>query len=80
MNSEKLMDMKDRIEKKKSEKSRLEGKKEQLESQLKREFECDSVEDAKLLIDKMDADIEELDEKIQSKEKEIERKYEELQG
>jgi hypothetical protein len=80
MNSEKLMDMKERIEKKKSEKSRLEGKKEQLESQLKREFECDSVEDAKLLIDKMDADIEELDEKIQSKEKEIERKYEELQG
>lgn len=79
MESEKLLRMKKKIEDSKAEKSRLEGKKEQLENQLKTQFECETVDEAKKYLSVLEDQLEELQEQISGKEKEIEKKYEKLQ-
>ena len=48
---EELNEMKEKVEKAKEKKSRLTGQKEQLLSDLKTKYECESVESAKTLSD-----------------------------
>jgi chromosome segregation ATPase len=79
MDGEKLLKMKKKIEELKAEKSRLEGKKEQLENQLKTQFKCESIEEAKKYLSVLEDELEELQKLILGKETEIEKKYEKLQ-
>ena len=66
-----LLEMEEKIEVAKNKKAKYEGKLSSVQEQLKKEFDCNSKDEAITL-------KERLDEEIQDEEKKIEKEYEKL--
>lgn len=76
MDKQSLLNLQDKINTAKEEVSKLEGKKELLQAQLKEQFNCDSVEDADKLVKKLETKITNLDASIKEGIKGLKEKYE----
>lgn len=74
MGIDKLNEMKEKIEKAKTEKSRLEGKMDELKDQLKKAG-YDSVKEAEEALVKMEETLDKLDAEFESGITELEEKY-----
>jgi hypothetical protein len=73
--AEKLVQMKRKIEEKKVEKSRLEGKLDQLLLTLKEKYGCSSVEEAQELLEKKKSRLDDTRQSLEERLAEIEEKY-----
>jgi len=76
MTQQQLMDLKDQISEAKNEVERLKGREEHLMQELKEKFGCDTVEQAKQRLEKMDQKINDLTESIEQKIEELKENYE----
>ena len=76
MNEKDLLQLKKEIDSAKSEKAELTGELKSLMKQLKDEWKCSSLEDARKKIRQWEKEISELDEKIKTGITELEEKYE----
>ena len=76
MTEQQLLDLKKSIDAAKKEVSELEGRKKYLYQQLKEEWKCKSLDDAKKKLGKMKQEIQELQDKIDSGIAELEEEYE----
>lgn len=74
-----LIEMKKKIKEAEDERNRLIGRKEQLLSQLKEEFDCASVDEAKEKLSQMEKTADKLDKEIEILVQTIGEKYECLQ-
>lgn len=75
---DRLLTLKKKIKDKQDEKSRLQGRLDQLMSQLKEEFGCSSVEEGKAKLGELEAEVKNLQSQVTASTAEIERKYEQL--
>lgn len=71
-----LIKLKGKIDKAKQEVSELSGQQKALQSQLKEEFECATIEQAAKKLEKMEQDQTKLQEQIDTALEEIEEQYE----
>lgn len=67
MNERDLLKLKDRIDKAKAKVSELVGRKDYLFQELKKQWKCNSIEDAQALVKTLESDIEKLDKQIDNK-------------
>lgn len=74
-NEKDLLDLKEKVDKAKSQLSEAKGRKEYLIQQLQTDWDCTTVEQANKLLEQMEGDIEQLDEQIEEKMDEIKEKY-----
>lgn len=79
MTEKQLLKMKERIELEKQEKSRLQGKLDSLMDRLKKEYRCETIEEAKKKLVDLETERAQLEEQIDDKAKLIESRYEQLQ-
>jgi|GEM_PF-2032692 len=70
-----LIEKKNEIENAKSELDSLKGQKKVYESQLKKDWDCDTLKDGKRKLKKMQNDADELDKEIATELEELEEKY-----
>lgn len=76
MSTEKeLLELKEKVDKAKSQLSEAKGRKEYLVQQLQDDWDCTTVKQANKLLEQMENDLEQLDEQIEEKMEEIEEKY-----
>lgn len=75
-NEQKLLQLKQQIDSAKQEVSQLKGQQKALLSQLKSEWKCDTVEDAKKLQTVLKQELEGIEADIERGMKELEEKYE----
>lgn len=80
MNIKEIQEIKSQIEQRKQQIERAKGRKEQLLETLKREFDCDTLEEAKKLLEKAKNDGKETREKIDRLAERIEKIWNESQG
>ncbi len=71
----KLLAIKERIEKGKTRVSKLEGQQEQQLSNLKKEFECDTVEEAEKLLLDFGEELDELEKDFEEDYAKLEKEY-----
>ncbi len=77
MNEKGLIDLKDVITKTKAEADRIKGKLELLREQLKKDHNCTTLKEAKLILGNLEAEKDELENEIESMMNKIEEKYNE---
>ena len=77
MNEKGLIDLKDVITKTKAEADRIKGKLEHLREQLKKDHNCTTLKEAKLILGNLEAEKDELENEIESMMNKIEEKYNE---
>lgn len=70
--TQQLLDLKDRIEKAKSQRSEMQGELKSIRKQLKDNYSIESIEDATAMLDEMDQRLESLEKDIQDKVEEAE--------
>jgi predicted nuclease with TOPRIM domain len=75
MDVQDLMELKDQIEEAKAKTSELKGHQTALMKQLKDDWKCNSVEEAEVLVKKMDKQITDLDKQIAKGLQELEENY-----
>ena len=75
---DRLLALKKKIKEKQDEKSRLQGRLDQLMSQLKEEFGCSSVEEGKKKLEELEGAVKHLERQVAESTAEIEKKYEQL--
>lgn len=75
MTEKELLELKEDIDSAKNEISKLEGRKQTLLEQLKKEWGCSTVKSAKLMLDKKKNKLEALETKITEMTTELENKY-----
>lgn len=80
MNIKEIQEIKSQIEQRKQQIERAKGRKEQLLETLKREFDCNTLEEAKKLLEKAKNDGKETREKIDRLVERIEKIWNESQG
>ena len=80
MNIKEIQEIKSQIEQRKQQIERAKGRKEQLLETLKREFDCNTLEEAKKLLEKAKNDGKETREKIDRLAERIEKIWNESQG
>ena len=80
MNIKEIQEIKSQIEQRKQQIERAKGRKEQLLETLKKEFDCDTLEEAKKLLEKAKNDGKETREKIDRLAERIEKIWNESQG
>lgn len=76
MTEQDLLELKDKIDEAKTELAEIQGQKKGLLSQLKNEFECDSIQDAEKEVQSLKLEIEKKDTQIFELTTEIEENYE----
>ena len=76
MNRKELLELKEQIEESKQEKIKLEGRLEQVQSELKEKFDCGSLEEAQKKLTSMKKEGEKMNKKIEKATKALEEKYE----
>ena len=76
MNEKQLLDLKKTIDETKDEVKQLEGRQKYLMQQLKKEWKCSNLEQAKKKLEKMKKDVADIDEKIKEGVAVLEEKYE----
>ena len=69
---QKLVELKDRIEKAKTKASEIEGANKQLKQQLLDTFQCKTIEEAKILLEEFENKINDIDSKLNQGLKKIE--------
>ena len=74
-NEKELLELKEKVDKAKSQLSEAKGRKEYLIQQLQSDWDCTTVEQANKLLEQMEGNIETLDEQIEEKMEEIKEKY-----
>jgi len=67
MNTNQLLELKDKIARSKQKLAELKGKEEALLEQLNQEFNCQSIKEANLKIQTLDQQLEEVNQKIEDK-------------
>jgi len=75
MTERQLLDLKNKITEAKQTTSELKGHQSALLKQLREDWDCDSVEKAEKMLEKMDREITSLDENIEKLMNELEEKY-----
>jgi chromosome segregation ATPase len=70
--TQQLLDLKDRIEKAKSQRSEMQGELKSIRKQLKDNYSIESIEDATAMLDEMEQRLESLEKDIQDKVEEAE--------
>lgn len=75
LNEKQLMSLKQEITDAKQEKSRLEGRLQQLAEQLQKEYGCKNLPEAEKKLKEMDVQITKLSTTIQEQSRELEEKY-----
>lgn len=75
MNEKELLKLKEKINNAKSEVSELKGQEKYLIKELKDNWNCASIEDAKKTLKKLEVDIQQIDQKIDEATRELEEKY-----
>ena len=75
LNEKQLLDIKSEIDESKQKLSRLEGEKDALMKTLKTEFDCDSLEQLEMVLDKTEKRLVKISEFIKEKTEELEEKY-----
>jgi len=75
MNKQGLLDLREDIDEAKDKVNRLEGRKEHLLQQLKEDWDCDSIEEAKQLLQDLKQEVEEMEQKIKEAIQELKEKY-----
>ena len=75
LNEKQLMSLKQEITDAKQEKSRLEGRLQQLSEQLLKEYGCKTLAEAEKKLKEMDTQIAKLSTTIQEQSRELEEKY-----
>ncbi len=70
--AQKLLDLKERIEKEKSRRAELQGEIKSLYKQLKQDYSVESVEEAQDMLDEMETRLETIEEDIRTKIQEAE--------
>ena len=75
MDKDKLLQIKEEIEQAKTQVSQLKGRKEYLLQQLNDEWGCSTVKAARVKLDKMKKEIQDLDSKIEKGVQELEDTY-----
>jgi len=78
MTEKQLLALKEEIEEAKSEVSKLEGRREQMMDTLKKDWDCETLEEAETKLEKMRKDFETLEEQIQEGLEELDEKYKSL--
>lgn len=76
MDEQKLLNLKDKINKAKTRVSELTGKRDGLMETLLKKWKCKSIGEAEALIKKLEDEIEELEDKQREGIKELQEKYE----
>lgn len=76
MNEKELFKLKEKIDSAKSKAAELKGRQDYLMQQLKKDWDCKTVDEANELVEKMDAEIAELNKQIASGIKKIETQME----
>ena len=76
MEKEDLIKLKKQIDTAKTKVSELKGRQQHLMEQLKKDWKCSTVEDAKQKAEEMEAEITKLDKQIEKGIKELKEKYE----
>lgn len=76
MTEKQLIDLKKKVEEAKTKSTELTGQKNALMKQLKKDWGCDTIEQAETKLKKLEKQIESIDEQIESGIEEIENKYE----
>lgn len=70
--AQKLLDLKERIEKEKSRRAELQGEIKSLYKQLKQDYSVESVEEAQDMLDEMETRLETIEEDVRTKIQEAE--------
>jgi len=76
MTEHKLLELKDQIEDAKSEVSKLEGRRDALREELKDDWACGTIKQAKNLLGDLEKELTQLENKLSKGIKELEEKYE----
>ncbi len=75
MTDQELIDLKNKIEEKKTELAELKGRKKEMMTSLKKDYNCSSVTEAEALIEDLKTQASDLEEKKQTLIDELEEKY-----
>lgn len=75
MDKQELLDLKEEIDDAKNKVNRLEGRKEHLMQQLKEEWDCESIEEARQVLKELKEDIKDKQEQINETTDELKEKY-----
>jgi DNA repair exonuclease SbcCD ATPase subunit len=76
----KLTELKEEIEESKTKLAKLEGKLENFQAQLSEEFGCNSLDDAQIMLDKLEHDIKEMEKDLEGGYDKMEQTYNEYIG
>ncbi len=77
MTTEELLELKEKIEKSKTQVSELEGRKKQLFSDLEKNWKCKTLKEAEKKVESMQEEINEMNEDIQEKTNALEEQLDE---